>query len=492
MTTKILELTVATLVFSSLVATPRTEQPVSAEALDIGSRRELFVDDYLIDSVKGTALRLGRPLPAEVILKADRPWEGAFNFGNSVHLHEGVYRLYYRGLDTDVAKSFLCYATSKDGISWDKPNLGHFEFQGSRQNNVIVDEQGQPISPNVFVDTRPEIPENERFKGIVQDDRRGPGHTPHVIGYTSADGVRFARMPRQPELTCTMHNCFDGDFASFWSEVEDSYVAYFRFMDPWRSVLRSTSKDLIYWTPLKVMSYGATTREHLYVNRTIPYFRAPHIYVALPARFMYQRRVVTDEQLSRMAVVGYEGHIYYNDCSETVFMTTRPGTTRYNRTFMEGFVTPGMGTENWVSRTNYALQGVFQTGPAEMSFYVNRHYAQKSWHIERQTLRLDGFSSLNAHYEGGEMVTRPFRFSGRKLKINYSTSAAGSVQVEIQDGEGSVVPGFAASDCPEIIGDEIERVVSWQGGSDLSRMAGQTVRLRFVMKDADLYSLIFQ
>ena len=227
-------------------------------------------------------------------------------------------------------------------------------------------------------------------------------------------------------------------------------------------------------------------------HRTIPYFRAPHIYVALPARFMYQHRVVSDEQLSRMAVVDYQGHVYYNDCSETVFMTTRPGTTRYDRTFMEGFVRPGMGPENWVSRTNYALRGIYQTGPAEMSFYVNRHYAQKSWHIQRQTLRLDGFSSLSATYEGGEMQTRPFRFSGRELRVNYATSAAGSLQVEIQDSEGKVIPGFAATDCPEIIGDEIERVVSWKDGSDFSGIAGQTVKLRFVMKDADLYSLTFR
>ena len=482
----------ACLVLSVALVVPAARSGGSEEPLDLGSRRELFVDHYLIESMKGTALRLGRPLPAEVILTVDRPWEGAFNFGNSVAFHQGLYRLYYRGLNTGVGQAFTCYATSKDGISWEKPNLGLFGFQGSRDNNIIVDEKGEPISPNVFLDTHPGVPEQERFKGIVQDDRRGPGHIPHVIGYTSADGVRFTRMEKQPELKCTMQNCFDGDFSAFWSEVEQTYVAYFRFMDPWRSMLRSTSEDLVYWTPLKVMHYGETTREHLYMNRTIPYFRAPHIYVALPARFMYQRRVVSDEQLSRMAVVDYQGHVYYNDCSETVFMTTRPGTTDYDRTFMEGFVRPGMGPENWVSRTNYALRGVYQTGPAEMSFYVNRHYAQKSWHIQRQTLRLDGFSSLSAPYEGGEMQTRPFRFSGRELRVNYATSAAGSLQLEIQDSEGKVIPGFAATDCPEIIGDEIERVVSWKGGSDLSGIAGQTIRLRFVMKDADLYSLRFQ
>jgi hypothetical protein len=299
-------------------------------------------------------------------------------------------------------------------------------------------------------------------------------------------------MAQQPELYCTLYNAFDGDFAVFWSDVEQSYVAYFRFMDPWRSVLRTTSKNFIDWTPQRVMSYGGTAREHLYVNRTAPYFRAPHLYVALPARFMHQRRVVTDAQLARMSLATTGGNIYYNDCSETVFMTTRPGTTRYDRTFMEGFVRPGTGPENWVSRTNYALHGIFQTGPHEMSFYVNRHYAQKSWHIQRYTLRLDGFASVHAPYAGGELLTKRLRFSGRELAINYATSAAGSLGVEIQDADGKPVPGFAAADCGEIVGDQVERIVSWKGGSDLAGLSGRTVRLRFVMKDADLFSLRFR
>ena len=76
---------------------------------------------------------------------------------------------------------------------------------------------------------------------------------------------------------------------------------------------------------------------------------------------------------------------------------------------MEGFVRPGNGLENWVSRANFALRSMLQTGPTEISFYVNRHYAQASWHIRRYTLRLDGFASLKAPYGGGEMVTKPLR-----------------------------------------------------------------------------------
>jgi hypothetical protein len=63
------------------------------------------------------------------------------------------------------------------------------------------------------------------------------------------------------------------------------------------------------------------------------------------------------------------------------------------------------------------------------------------------------------------------------------------VRVEIQDAGGLPVPGFALDDCPEIIGDETARIVTWKGGGDLSALAGRPVRLRFAMKDADLFSL---
>ncbi len=127
-----------------------------------------------------------------------------------------------------------------------------------------------------------------------------------------------------------------------------------------------------------------------------------------------------------------------------------------------------------------------------MSLYVNRDYGQRNAYLERMTLRLDGFSSLNAPYAGGEMTTKPFTFAGDELEINYATSAGGSILVELQDEAGLLIPGYAAADCNELIGDEIERVVAWQGRSAVGSLAGNTVRLRYVMKDADVYSFRFR
>jgi hypothetical protein len=182
---------------------------------------------------------------------------------------------------------------------------------------------------------------------------------------------------------------------------------------------------------------------------------------------------------------------YASDCADAVFMSSRGG-NRYTRTFMEALIRPGPDLGNWASRAGMTALGVVPTSPTEMSLYKQAHYAQPSAHLIRYTLRTDGFGSVNAPYRGGEMLTKPLKFSGRELVINFATSAAGSVKVELQDINGKPLRGFALADAREQIGDEIERLVRWNSNADLSRLSGQPLRLRFVMKDADLYSLCFR
>ena len=465
------------------------------EEVKLGARRELFVDYYLIDRLEGARLELHEPRPAEVAIRVDRPWEGEFNGGCCVFYHEGLYRMYYRGLKPEGVVE-LCYAESEDGIAWGKPELGIVEVEGTTANNVIVHD-----TPNydIFLDTRSDVPEDERIKMTRYFTAGKERMTPYFAGqggkevylFGSGDGLRFRQLEEEPVLTCDLPNAFDSHNIFFWSEVEEKYVCYFRFMDPYRTIARVTSPDLRHWDEPVPMDYGYTVREELYTNSTTPYFRAPHIYVALPARFMPGRRVVTDAQLGEMEVATSRGHVYYGDCSEGVFMSTRAGTCRYERTFMEAFLRPGLGPGNWVSRTNYPLHGIVRTGPEEISFYASRDYAQPTWHLRRYALRVDGFVSVKAPYGGGEMITRALRFAGRELEINYATGAAGSVRVEIQDAEGEAIPGYALDDCDEIIGDEIERAVSWKGEGSVVSLVEKPVRLRFVMKDADLYALCF-
>jgi hypothetical protein len=113
--------------------------------------------------------------------------------------------------------------------------------------------------------------------------------------------------------------------------------------------------------------------------------------------------------------------------------------------------------------------------------------------ISRLVLRRDGFVSVRAPYTGGEFTTPLLRFAGEKLLLNVDTSASGELRVELQDAAGNPLPGYTLEECDLVhTANEINRVVTWRGGqSALEQFAGQPVRLRFVMRDADLYAFQF-
>ena len=129
---------------------------------------------------------------------------------------------------------------------------------------------------------------------------------------------------------------------------------------------------------------------------------------------------------------------------------------------------------------------------------MERNYTFPSNYLERLTVRTDGFVSASADHTGGELITKPLVFTGTNLVLNYSTSAEGSIRVELQDINGNPLPGFSLEESPLIWGDRIDAPVSWVRPSSrtdpepLKRLAGMPVRLRFVMRDADLYSLQFR
>lgn len=456
--------------------------------LQIGSKRELFVDAFLIDTLQGTRLKLHTPTRAGQVLSFDRPWEGAFCGYCTVIKDGDTYRLYYRGLPSagkDGSDSeTTCYAESQDGVHWIKPKLGIYSISGSQDNNVIL--QGQaPFSHNFspFLDTKPGIPTAERFKALAGTGKTG------LVAFISEDGKRWKKLREKPLIT---KGVFDSQNVAFWSESEDCYACYFRTWTGggyrgFRTVSRCTSRDFIKWSEPVPMSFGNTPTEHLYTNQTHPYFRAPHIYIAIPMRFMPGRRALTEAQARQLGV-----HAKYGgDCADAVFMSSRGGPV-YDRSFMEGFIRPGTDLGNWASRAGMCALGVVPTSDTEMSIYKQAHYAQPTAYLERYTLRTDGFASLHAPYQGGEVLTKPLVFTGKALVINFATSAAGSIRIEIQNNQGEAHPGFALTDAQDIIGDDIARTVSWKGHSTVEALAGKTIRLRIQMKDADLYSIQFR
>ncbi len=473
-------------VFSSVALATLTPTVVWAgeSVPELGSRRELFVDHFLIDRLKGASLAFETPRDEGVALRLDRPWEGPF-CGYATVIRDGPHsRLYYRGLTAarkDGSNSEVtCVADSNDGIHWVKPELGLFEVDGGKANNVILAGMA-PFSHNFcpMLDTRQGVPKAERYKALAGTSASG------LVAFVSEDGLRWRKLREKAVITA---GAFDSQNVPFWSEHEGRYLCYFRvFKDEIRRIARTSSADFLSWGEPVLMGYGDRPVEHLYTNQTSPYFRAPHISIGIAARFMPGRQVLTAEQAKAIRV----DPGYFKDCSDAILMTTRGG-DQYERALMDGFLTPGIGPENWVSRTNYPALNVIPTGPDQMSFFVNQDYGQSTSHLRRYSLRLDGFTAVKAPYEGGELLTKPFTFSGKELTINFATSAAGGILVEVQDEAGRPLPGFTSADAVETIGNEIERPVRWKLGTEVAALAGRPVRLRFVMRDARLYAFRFR
>lgn len=477
----------AGLALAAVLASGALRVPARAAAeppAEIGGRRELFVDGWLLASTRGAVRRLHAPQRQEVAFRFDAPWEGR-QCGYVTVLRDGDrFRMYYRG-GGDQTREVTCMAESAEGRQWTRPRLGLHEFQGSRGNNILLmpREKGYVESHNFtpFVDPNPAAPPDERYKAMALGKFFDPqlgDRRKMLFAFVSPDGIRWRRLGEEPVLR---EGSFDSQNVAFWDTARREYVSYSRgARDGVRSILRSTSPDFRRWSPQEWIDLGPGPAEHLYTNAIAPYFRAPHLYLGFPMRFVPTRTRVGAEERTVDAL------------SDAVLISSRDG-RRWDRSFPEAFLRPGPDPRNWGNGhgNNTPAWGLLPSGDGELSLYWNEHYGGIP-QLRRGTVRVDGFASLAAPAAGGEAVTRPLVFRGRRLVLNYATSAVGSVHVELQNAEGRPLPGYSLADCSEIYGDETARPVAWKGGRDVGALAGKPMRLRLVLRDADLYSLQFQ
>ncbi len=507
-------------------------QSSSTIPIDIGSRLELMVDEYLITRLSGGAeLRLNKPIPREAALVMDKPWEGNACGYTTIFQDGEIYRMYYTArlyemteTTLDQQSGVICYAESDDGIHWVRPELGLVEFNGSRKNNIILDDQQSSSIPTdgfaPFKDANPNATPDARYKalaarfpslhpaGAASREGHGPDVPDGLHALKSPDGIRWTTMSDGPVIE-------DGDLDShnlaFWDSVRGEYRDYHRnergrgktgndFYG--RDMRTATSRDFIHWSEPEYLNYAQGRTDELYNNAIAPYFRAPHIFVGFPTRYIDRgwSDAVEDlpelEERRRRASVSER---YGSALTDGMFMSSRDGQT-FNL-WPESFIRPGLRPQdNWVYGDNFPNWGlvttksIFAGAPNELSIYAKEGYWRgDSTTLRRYTLRLDGFASVQAPLSGGELVTKPLIFEGRELVLNFSASAAGSIRVELLRDQMDVpIEGFTLGDCVEVLGDDVERVVRWSGGHDLSRLSGIPVRLRIMLKDADLYSLRFR
>ncbi|MBI3943949.1 MAG: hypothetical protein HY326_13105 [Chloroflexi bacterium] len=238
---------------------------------DIGSRWELFVDDFLIESLQGATLQLHHPVPQEVALPFDAPWEGNGSHYITMMRVDGEFRAYYRGLRPE-GEAVTAVATSPDGITWQRPNLGLFEWEGSRENNIIwMGEASHTFAP--FLDSNPTALPGQRFKAVADlrpGGSRGKGSG--LVPFVSEDGFHWQQLQSEPIIT---DGAFDSQNLAFWDAYRHEYVAFFRdfFLHPVtsekiRGIKYAHSPDFLHWSDPVWLDYGNAPPEHFNTNAT--------------------------------------------------------------------------------------------------------------------------------------------------------------------------------------------------------------------------------
>jgi len=435
----------------------------------IGSAPELFVDKRHIARMDGVTLRLHHPEPAEVAVRFDRPWEGPVSAYVTVFRDGDRFRMYYRGWADAEGRDYTCYAESPDGVTWSKPDLGLVEYRGSKANNIMWAGIGVHYFTPVL-DANPQAAPEERYKALG----RGEQNKLSVHAFASPDGLHWKPISDKPVFS---DGKFDSQNLAFWDPRIARYRMYFRTpYEGVRGIGVTESDNFRHWDEPRLIALDPPTPEHFYTNAITPYFRNPGYYFGFPKRFQPTRKKLADHESDGI--------------SEGVFLSSRDGYA-FDRVFMEAFLRPGLDPENWGDRSTMPAWGLVQTGDKEMSLYYSQHYRFPTAHLRRGVLRLDGIASANAGYGGGELISKPVEFEGRRLLLNYSTGAGGYVRVELRNRFGQPLPGLSLDDAPELYGDSIAEEYRWRSGKDAGSAEGEPVELRFLLKDADLYSYRF-
>ncbi|NUQ64871.1 MAG: hypothetical protein HUU20_20600, partial [Pirellulales bacterium] len=466
------------------------------------------MDDFLIDSLKNVRLELQHPQPQEIALVCDQPWEGNTCIYFRIIPDGGRFRMWYMGsrwnLEPEDPKHptpshpyFICYAESEDGIHWTKPDLGLFEFQGSKKNNICVTEIYDNFTP--FKDANPQCPPEAKYKAIGQS-KDG------LVAWRSPDGIHWKRLGEKPIIT---KGTFDSQNVAFWDPETRKYRAYirdFHRMTPeslaktsdlnrsirvpaWgvRDIRLATSGDFVTWSTPELLNIAPSLpSEAHYINCIARYDRAPHFFLGFPARYVERgwspsMRALPDLAHRELRAKAEERiGTALTDC---VFMSSRDG-FNFHR-WQEAFMLPGperFGT--WVYGDCYPAYGLIETksrlpgASKEFSLFFPEEYWMRTTKMRRYTLRIDGFVAASSPLEGGELLTKPFQFAGKRLSLNFATSAAGRMHVEVTDAAAKPLPGFTLHESDETFGDSLDRTITWKGNSDISSLAGRPIRLR--------------
>ena len=485
-------------------------------AFDVGNRAQLFVDRQIVHSTEGIAFTLhpARKHPLNPLLKADRPWEGwRINIYGTVLFdeEERLFKMWYGGHSTEWFPHFAThYATSRDGIHWEKPLVGPLKRPNLPPHNTVVD---TCQIANVTKDLAEPDPAR-RYKMVEMSHGLKPQGGPHAL--ISPDGLNWTRISTQ--------NLFrSNDVAiSYYDRRLKRHVAFPKFSTPVRGVVRrcfavTSTEDLLKWPDPRVVLQPDVRDDAGTLSRIEPVRSMLDVQIDDPTRMrteFYGLGVYQGES----TLIGFPWVFSINNNARFPLDRARNhegpceiqiAATRDLQEWERPFRTPviPLGAQGeWDSGFLTTASQAFRHGDEVRLYYGGGNYThgnpviydeykgsergtKYTCSIGLATWPLDRFVSADGGGEGARLTTVPLHFSGRRLELNVNASK-GRVIVEVLDPAGKPIAGFEKSN--PVATDAIRSTVRWKGGDSLAQLAGRPLSLRFDLRNAELYSFAFR
>ena len=470
------------------------------ETLKVSGSRQLFVDDYIIDETRHIQRTLHQPTKfvGNPVVMPFSPCEGhTVNCYGTVMYDQGMYRMWYQGFGGTPYSAH--YATSKDGIYWEKPDLGLIEHDGNKNNNLFLYDMA---TPTLIKDPRDSDPDR-LYKAIFYEVLQ-----PHTSVAFSPDGINWTKYEGNPvkKEPTDLHNLLG------WDERCGKYVAYIRpdvsRTGNVRTVGRSVSDDFFDWTVPEIVLEPDEKDPPGTEFYWCPVFKYQGVYFGMPSlyhTYLEEPKIRMGAPLDVQLATSRDG-INWDRTEERKPFIPRggPGTVDSGEIYAAkeplivgdelwfyygGFIVDHGITHDQLGRPAHPLpDGSSSHGYGQETVQL---LAQRGGTINLAKLRLDGFASMNATEEEGYLVTKPFECEDEDLLIN-AYARGGQISVAVLDEAGQHIgdyyTGFRKIDCSPFDSDSLRHKVTWRHFTSLGTLKGRTIRLKFYLRNAKLYS----
>jgi hypothetical protein len=464
-----------------------------ASPIDVGSGKQLFFDDTFIAASEGVRIVMNPAIKKGPVLEPDRPWEDFRLTSYFTVLQDGALcRMYYSCFSKDQwhtpdsweKHAYLCYAESRDGVHWTKPDLGIVEFEGSTANNILM---RSVVDGTVFID--PTAPTARRYKLL---HTVGPHKGGLRVSY-SGDGIHFTT-PDAPVSPWTP----DSQQNAFWDARLQQHVAYLRGRPdmgldvPNRLVVRVAMDDIEQpWEVTPKIVFRSDEQDppevDYYTNACVKYPWADDAYFMFPAAYHHYPPEMGNDGLLDTSIAASRDGVTW------VRPDRRPYVSMGEANEWDAsFVMMGVGLARFGSHLYQYYNGVDLShggtrGMADAEREKWRRWSKMGLVVQR----LDGYFSADAAYTGGWLETPPLVFDGDRLELNINTTAAGSAYVALLEEDGGPIPGYTLDEADKIMMNDVDHVVTWRCSDDVAALAGRPIRIRLRMRSAKLYAFQF-